>query len=1101
MDNGGKMDHAKRMAGKWRSLRLWLPSFVMFCIMAGTMLSIFLSLKATVWCYFTDDVSIRENALDGRARMVLWEEPYRAPGEMSKLADVAGLSFAPNGGSVAFGQNVPGQAGTVTNYDLFVSDWSGREWGKPVALDSINTTYNEKDPAFSPDGKYLFFSSDRPGGAGGYDIWVARWDGVKWTGIINAGPVVNSSADEVAPAVFPDGRRLYLSSNRPGPGSGKKGASFDIFLGDITVKEPVAATNAVPAAGGPVTNVIARKKAAGSAKQAPGQKTGKGKAGKRMSFAWAGIAAAKAGEPAPVPEFGSVARDEVLNSRADDLYVSFSPGRDFAYLASDRKGGSGGFDIYCSRIVDGNLLAPVNQGVEINSTEDDTCPAVRMNGYDVLFSSGRGSWHEMVYASTVREVTSRLDLTRLDSLIGNFLDAKWWILAFVVGLALLVYLVRHYKDLTNLYHKCLMASAIVHMVLVVVVSFWKISEKMVEPEEGRQQTKVEFTVNVDNLAHEKLALNMAEDVTKLPASEVTVIARQANEFLPLADFVPQEKNLQTVVARSTMTPVQLESAPSKAAEISVKGEEDKIAPVPDKLGKLPEMEMPGADMIMEVRQPSAIVETKAAEEFQPVMNVPGISLERSDQLWARPATNLFPIGEAAGVAAVPAATGSVVGVTSLSGDSLVQARDTGGNAVRLSGGNTDTSTGASELKGPGETISMRLASTGSDDVFKLNAMGKLDVPEGFSAKVNPYMLRKGGRQSDQVVEGLGGSGVTEAAVERALDWFKGAQEPDGSWSIKKYGGQAGHDSAASGMTLLCYMGWGCKHTQPGRYQATVQKGVEWLAKQVKSDGNIMGNGGNMYDQGIATLALAEAYGLTKDKKLWDSVTNAVAFIVRAQNKNTGGWRYKPGESGDTSVFGWQVMALKSAHVAGIEVPQETFDLAGKWLSSVGGGEHGGLYGYTGKDHSPAMAAEAMFSRQLLSTESTHPAMRETVSYLNTSLPKKGQVNYYYWYYGSLSLHQHQGEVWEEWNRKMKELLIGLQVKEGENAGTWDCAGQHGKEMGRVVTSAMSTLTLEVYYRYLPILAGDNKKTGVTNENMTGAEKRAAARKQSSKPGK
>jgi len=118
MGNGeqmnGVMNRSKKRAGIWRTLRLWLPSVLMFCVVAGTMLSIFLSLRATVWCYFTDDVSVRENALDTRVRMVLWEEPYRAPGEVGKLCDSHGLAFSPNGGTVVFGQNVVGQAGGST---------------------------------------------------------------------------------------------------------------------------------------------------------------------------------------------------------------------------------------------------------------------------------------------------------------------------------------------------------------------------------------------------------------------------------------------------------------------------------------------------------------------------------------------------------------------------------------------------------------------------------------------------------------------------------------------------------------------------------------------------------------------------------------------------------------------------------------------------------------------------------------------------------------------------------------------------------------------------------------------------------------------------
>ena len=180
----------------------------------------------------------------------------------------------------------------------------------------------------------------------------------------------------------------------------------------------------------------------------------------------------------------------------------------------------------------------------------------------------------------------------------------------------------------------------------------------------------------------------------------------------------------------------------------------------------------------------------------------------------------------------------------------------------------------------------------------------------------------------------------------------------------------------------------------------------------------------MYDQGMGTMALAEAYGLTRDAKLLEPLQRCVAFIVAAQNKDTGGWRYIPGEEGDTSVFGWQVMALKSARLAGLQIPPETMQRAAQWLDRVGGGEQGGLYGYQDKAPRPAMAAEGMFCRQLLGAAPTEPRMKETASYLQTLLPKDNDINFYYWYYGCLSLYQHQGPVWEEWNPRIRSVQIG-----------------------------------------------------------------------------
>ena len=64
----------------------------------------------------------------------------------------------------------------------------------------------------------------------------------------------------------------------------------------------------------------------------------------------------------------------------------------------------------------------------------------------------------------------------------------------------------------------------------------------------------------------------------------------------------------------------------------------------------------------------------------------------------------------------------------------------------------------------------------------------------------------------------------------------------------------------------------------------------------------------MYSHGLATIALSEAYGLSGDKVVGAAAQKAVDFILMAQNKNDGGWRYNPGDPGHTSVVGWQLMA-------------------------------------------------------------------------------------------------------------------------------------------------------------------------------------------------
>ena len=141
------------------------------------------------------------------------------------------------------------------------------------------------------------------------------------------------------------------------------------------------------------------------------------------------------------------------------------------------------------------------------------------------------------------------------------------------------------------------------------------------------------------------------------------------------------------------------------------------------------------------------------------------------------------------------------------------------------------------------------------------------------------------------------------------------------------------------MGLLCYLAAGQTHKTTGPYRRNIEKGLVWLVRHQEQDGNLAkGCVSPMYSHGLATIALCEAFGLSGDRNMGAAAQGAVNYIIAAQNKNDYGWRYNPGDPGDTSVVGWQVMALKSAHMAGLNVGGQRlgsiFDLAGKWLDLV-----------------------------------------------------------------------------------------------------------------------------------------------------------------------
>lgn len=331
----------------------------------------------------------------------------------------------------------------------------------------------------------------------------------------------------------------------------------------------------------------------------------------------------------------------------------------------------------------------------------------------------------------------------------------------------------------------------------------------------------------------------------------------------------------------------------------------------------------------------------------------------------------------------------------------------------------------------------------------------------------------------------GGTRETEEAVKAALAWMADNQAPDGHWDARSHGaGKELHvagrdrrgagvqaDTGITGLALLAFLASGHTH-QDGLYKTNVLRGLQYLLNQQAGDGNLGGKASTyafMYCHAMATFALSEAYGMTGDERLRDPVYRAVSYTVAAQDPTGGGWRYKPGDPGDTSQLGWQLMALRSAELAGIPVPTRCRDLAKRFIDSVSSGHYGGLAAYRSVEAvSRPMTAEALSCRTFLGMSPTHPAGREAGDYLLGELPGDGPPNYYYWYYATLGMYYLQGAHWEQWNYALQKTLTSRQQKNGPLAGSWDPDTVWGGYGGRVYTTALATLSLEVYYRFLPL---------------------------------
>ncbi|QDT31626.1 hypothetical protein [Thalassoglobus polymorphus] len=373
---------------------------------------------------------------------------------------------------------------------------------------------------------------------------------------------------------------------------------------------------------------------------------------------------------------------------------------------------------------------------------------------------------------------------------------------------------------------------------------------------------------------------------------------------------------------------------------------------------------------------------------------------------------------------------------------------------------------------------------------------KLIARTDINSVPNAYILRSDELRRKAILK-YGGSERSEQAVDLSLKWLASVQHPDGYWDASKNGsGKVGidddgidrkfagreSDTGVTGLAVLAFLGK-LNTVDQGIYSPNVTRALRWLVAQQrtiewpngdKTSGYLGGNAtefSGVYCHGMATFAMAEAYAVSKDSEdaqfLRKPLERAINFILATQI-NDGGWRYVKGQpDGDMSIFGWQLMALKSAEAAGIEIPFETKHRMIKFLDSRRVGRYRGLAGYrAGEAPSPAMTAEALFCRQMLGIDTDLTATDEAVRYLLANRPSRTSLNLYYWYYGSLAMHKRGGRDWEQWNTALRDLLVQEQRTVGPQAGSWDPRGVWGNYGGRIYSTAVATLSLEVYYRYL-----------------------------------
>ena len=385
---------------------------------------------------------------------------------------------------------------------------------------------------------------------------------------------------------------------------------------------------------------------------------------------------------------------------------------------------------------------------------------------------------------------------------------------------------------------------------------------------------------------------------------------------------------------------------------------------------------------------------------------------------------------------------------------------------------------------PNELMELTLDASNNNSTPNLAVVGLSGGSSGGSGMPTGYSNRSGKAKGRALHKG-GGDAKSEASVDAALQWLALHQEPDGSWDAKKYEGSNEDKGSTTATALLAFLGAG-HNEAAGKYRKNVKAGIKYL-NQCMEDSKMFNSPRfhNNYGNALVLMALAEdtIFGASPTTK---KNANRIAEVFIAQyvkDPEKGGWGYG-GAGDDLSVSGWIALGLKSAKAADLPAmhtpdAKMVFDKYKTWVDKVmtdpktglGLYRPGGAHGGKGSAH---MAWVGMFNKQFLGFPLSDPFLKKasevSINFVNSKQwiggEKPGAI--YGIYYGTLAAFQQQGALWDAWNPAMKKTIVTSQ-KLGdpkELGGSWDPTKDHtGEKGGRVMTTALFALCLEVYYRY------------------------------------
>jgi hypothetical protein len=364
--------------------------------------------------------------------------------------------------------------------------------------------------------------------------------------------------------------------------------------------------------------------------------------------------------------------------------------------------------------------------------------------------------------------------------------------------------------------------------------------------------------------------------------------------------------------------------------------------------------------------------------------------------------------------------------------------------------------------------------TNTSELGKTGGIGKLG---GVASALNGAMRGRMGTGRKIAMDQNKMKSKSEMAVMKGLVWLQQNQNADGSWGDTTKG-------AMTGFALLCFLGHG-ETPESEQFGLTVNKAVQWILDNgTKHEGRLhmadKFSQPGVYEHGICSYALGEYYTMTQDLRVKELFKQAIGYIVQGQGPG-GGWMYSYDKTADDlSVSGWQIQALKAAHLSKLDIygVDQALDKAIAYIERVKG-EKGG-YGYRTKGDKYSLTGVGILCELFWKGE--RGILRKGMEWLLDETEKDSPVKYkhekadlYAWYYHTQACLMFGGSAWTKWNRWFQDEIVDAQG----NDGSWPVmvSKSHGNlqngntKSAQVYRTTLCVLMLEVFYRYMPTTQG------------------------------